>query len=102
MVVLPSLWEGFPNVLLEAMAYQKPVIATRVPGMDEIVIDRETGILVPPADEQALANAILFFINNPEKARDMAVAGRKRAEKMFSIDKTVKETVRLYKDGYKG
>ncbi len=98
MVVLPSLWEGFPNVLLEAMVYQKPVVASNIPGIDEIIVHGETGLLTPPGDETALADTMLFLINNPVKAREMAVAGRKRAE-MFSIDKTVKETEQLYQDG---
>lgn len=98
MVVLPSLWEGFPNVLLEAMVYHKPVVASNIPGIDEIVVHGETGLMTPPGDETALADAILFMINNPVKAREMAMSGRKRVE-MFSMDKTVKEIEGLYGRG---
>jgi len=74
--VLPSLSEGIPMALLEAMSLGVPVIATRVGGMPEVVHDRVTGLLVPPGDDRALAEACLELAANPIWAADLAAAGR--------------------------
>ena len=95
--VLPSLWEGLPLVVAEAMASGLPVIASNVDGIPEIVIDRETGILVPPRDSNALAVAILDLICAPEKREIMGIAGRKRAEQNFSVEVMVSKYEELYK-----
>jgi glycosyltransferase involved in cell wall biosynthesis len=71
-LVLPSLWEGFPHILLEAMALEVPVIATDVSGSRELVKTGETGMLVPPADPPALARAILQMLGDPAEMRRMA------------------------------
>jgi glycosyltransferase involved in cell wall biosynthesis len=68
LLVLPSLTEGLPNVVLEAFAYKTPVVATAVGGVPELVKDGETGWLVPPRDPHALAQAILDALSNPEEA----------------------------------
>lgn len=94
--VLPSLYEGFPNAVLEAMAASRPVIATSVAGTPEIVVDDQTGILVPRANPEALAEAINFLIQNPERAREMGQAGRLRVEDYFSLEKMVEKTEELY------
>jgi len=94
--VLPSLWEGTPNVILEALAYVKPVITTNVGGAKEIIEDGINGLLVEPANAQALANAILWVLGNQEKAKKMAEKGKEKVEKFFSINKMVEETERLY------
>jgi len=94
--VLPSLWEGQPNVLLEAMAAGCPVVATGIPGVDEIVVDGKTGILCRPGDAQSLAEGILRMIRDPQEAARMAAAARRRVEQHFSIDATVQATVALY------
>ncbi|MBU0533654.1 MAG: glycosyltransferase [Candidatus Omnitrophica bacterium] len=94
--VLPSIFEGLPNVIMEVMLSKKPVIATRIPGTDELVVDGETGILVPPKDAESLASAIINVLKNPAKAKEMGINGRKRVEKYFSIDKTVRKTEELY------
>lgn len=94
--VLPSLFEGLPNVIMEAMAARKPVIATRIQGSDELVVENETGILVPPRNPEALADAIINLHNDTEKARRMGIAGRKRVEKYFNVDSMVKKHEKLY------
>jgi len=93
-----SLWEGCPMVLLEAMAVGKPIIATDVGGVKEIVEDDNTGILVPPADPKAMGDAIVKLINNKEKAIKMGMNGRKRAESFFNMDFMLTKYERLYQD----
>jgi glycosyltransferase involved in cell wall biosynthesis len=77
--VLPSLWEGLPVALVEAMASDLPVIATAVSGTSQVMIDGETGWLVPPGDGQALAAAMVDLLSDPGKARTMAANARQRA-----------------------
>ena len=84
--VLASLSEGFSNVILEYMASSKPVVATEVGGNPEIVVHGETGLLVPPADSKALANAILSILKDKEAALRFGRACRKRVEERFSLD----------------
>lgn len=89
--VLSSLYEGFPNVLLEAMALGVPSIATRCQtGPEEIVTDGIDGLLVPPADEKALADAVRRLLLDEDLRKRLGEAGEKRAED-FSSDKIVKE-----------
>jgi glycosyltransferase involved in cell wall biosynthesis len=95
-MVLPSLREGLPNAILEAMAARKPVIATRVGGIPEAVVDDTTGLLVPPGDPEALANAILTLLQDPRRAETMGAAGRIRAEREFALERMIAETVRVY------
>lgn len=94
--VLPSLWEGFGLVPLEAMAAQKPVVATSVSAIPEVIVDGETGLLIPPKDSIALADAILKLLDDPELAREMGRKGRVRLEKEFSVDRMVSQTEALY------
>jgi len=97
-IVLPSLWEGFPNVLLEAMSEARPVVVSALAGMDEIVADNETGILFQPGDAAALADAIVMLIRDKQRGRAMGAAGQLRARTMFSIENTVNQTVAVYKN----
>jgi glycosyltransferase involved in cell wall biosynthesis len=97
-VALPSLEEGFPNVVLEAMAAGKPVVATRVGGTPEAVIHRETGLLVPPKDPRALADAILEVLDDPQRANAMGQAGRERVRKAFDLSRMVQEIEALYEE----
>lgn len=94
--VLPSLWEGMPNAVLEAMAYGLPVVATCVDGTTEVVEDGRTGILVPPKDVSALADAIVRFLKDRELRLIMGNAGRMRVIEEFSIDSFVDRHVALY------
>jgi glycosyltransferase involved in cell wall biosynthesis len=79
LVVLPSLAESFGFALLEAMSLGKPVVASMTGGIPEVVADGETGLLVPPADSQALAEAICRVLQDPEWAQSLGAAGRHRA-----------------------
>lgn len=96
--VLPSLWEGMSNAILEAMAAEKPVVATAVDGNVEQVVEGETGLLVPPADPRALSEAILRVARDPVLAECMGRAGRSRVEEQFSMEKMIESTRRLYSD----
>lgn len=98
-VVLPSYHsEGFSRVVLEGMASCKPVIATRVGGNPEAVEDGITGIIVPPEDPNRLAAAILELVKDENKRGQMGVAGRRRAEKLFSIEKNIEQIEKLYEE----
>jgi len=85
-LVQPSLTEGLPNAVLEAMAAGRPVIASRVGGVPELVVDGETGLLVPPADPDALARAIVALLDDPDLGARLGAAGARRARTMFSLD----------------
>jgi glycosyltransferase involved in cell wall biosynthesis len=82
---LPSLYEGFPLAILEAMAAGLPVVATAVAGVPEAVADGVTGRLVPPEDADALARALAELAADRERARRMGEAGRRRIEADFDI-----------------
>lgn len=84
LLVLPSLWEGLPLTVLEAMAAGLPVVATAVDGTPEAVGHGETGLLVPPSDPPALAEAVLATFADPQRAAAMGRAGRRRIESSFS------------------
>ena len=94
--VHPSLDEAFGISLLEAMAGSKPVVATRVGGISEIVRDGATGILVPPRDSSAIAAAVRALLSDKELSRQMGIAGRARVEQEFTIQKTVRAYENLY------
>lgn len=94
--VLSSLKEGMPFSLLEAMSTARPVVGTAVGGIPEAVIDGKTGILVPPRNPEAIANAIVSLLKNPMRAREMGEAGRKRVLECFTLEKMVKETEAFY------
>lgn len=85
LVVNPSLTEGMPNVVLEALALNRPVVATDVGGVRELITAGETGWLVPPADPGALAGAITEALDDAPRARARAEAGRRRVAASFSF-----------------
>jgi glycosyltransferase involved in cell wall biosynthesis len=95
-VILPSKSEGFPNVVLEAMACQKPVVATRVGGVSEVVIDGETGIIIEPGDVTALSNSINNLCGNEDLRKKMGIAAFKRAHEHFGIDKMIEKHSKYY------
>jgi glycogen synthase len=96
--VCPSIYEPFGLINLEAMACGTPVVATRVGGIPEVVVDGETGWLVPPGDEAALARALRGALADPALARRMGEAGRRRVEAHFSWDRIAERTLAVYRD----
>lgn len=84
LVLVPSLKEGLGLAAIEAMALQRPAVASETGGLTEVVVDGETGILVPPGDAKALADAILRLLEDPEVAAQLGRAGRKRVEEHFN------------------
>ncbi|HEX8969748.1 MAG TPA: glycosyltransferase [Chloroflexota bacterium] len=95
---MPSIWEGFGLVLLEAMAAGRPIVASRVATIPEVVVDGETGLLVPAGDPLALAEALARLATEPGLARRFGDAGQDRLRRQFSIDKMVGDTELLYRE----
>ncbi len=94
--VLPSLWEGMPNVVLEAMAAGLPVVATRVEGSKELVIDGQTGFLATPRSAHDLACGIATLLTHPETARQMGQAGHDLVKSQYSWEKMASQYEALY------
>jgi glycosyltransferase involved in cell wall biosynthesis len=94
--VLPSVMEGFGIVLIEAMAMAKPVVATSVGGIPEVIDDGVTGFLVPPRDPESLVRKIRFLLAHPEVRAKMGEAGRLRVLARFSTERMIGELQRLY------
>jgi len=94
--VLPSLWEGLPVTLLEAMASRIPVVATAVGSNPEIIRHGENGFLVPPANPSTLAKCILELLKDKKKAQLLAEEGYKTIQERFTIERMVKEYEKLY------
>lgn len=96
-LVLPSLFEGFPNVLLEAMAAGVPAVASAVGDVPDLIEDGVTGLLVPPGDAQALARALArLHAMGPEARRAMGRAGRARVEARYRLDAVAERHLALY------
>jgi starch synthase (maltosyl-transferring) len=89
LLILPSRWEGMPNVVLEAMAARRAVIGTDIEGTNELIIPGETGWLVPPDDSRSLANAWLDAIRDPARLQQFGLAGRLRVETHFTTEQVV-------------
>ena len=94
--VLPSLSEGFPFVLLEALAMGRPVVASRVNGVPELIEDHKTGLLVPARDPQALAAAIREVLSDPTAASKMGADGRAVVREWFTVDRMVANTTAIF------
>lgn len=95
-VAMPSLSEGMPNVALEAMLHGLPLVASRVGGVPEVVVDGETGILVPSGDEGALAGGLVCFANDHALRLHMGAAGSRRVQKHFTPERRVEKIVDMY------
>jgi len=95
--VLPSLWEGFPNALLEAQALGIPAVATKVGGNGEIIKEGESGILVPPGDSLSLAEAILKLARDKNLRKRMSSMA-KDVKKFFTVEKMVRDHISLYEE----
>jgi glycosyltransferase involved in cell wall biosynthesis len=94
--VLPSISEGLPLSVLEAMASGKPVIATNVGGLPEVVVDGQTGFLVSPEDPESLAKRMMLLLGHSSLADQFGKVGRARAEKKFSLVSMVQKYQELY------
>jgi glycosyltransferase involved in cell wall biosynthesis len=104
MVVLPCIetrerfMDGIPNLLIEGSALEVPVVATRLSGIPELVVDGETGLLVPPRDAVALADAIEVLLRDPVRGRALGRKGRERVEGMFDLEHNARELVRRFRE----
>lgn len=96
--VMPSLYEGFGVSALEAMASAKPVVASSIRGLDEVVVHGETGLLVPPRDPAALAQAIRTVLSNKALAQRLGTAGRAQAHREFSVETMIQRTTTVYEE----
>jgi glycosyltransferase involved in cell wall biosynthesis len=96
--VLPSLAEGLPVSVIEAMAAGRAVVATDIPGTNEIVVDGETGLLVPPRDPLALAGALGRLLGDTALRGEMGRAGRRRVDRHFSAGAMVRRIEALYEE----
>jgi glycosyltransferase involved in cell wall biosynthesis len=94
----PSVYEPFGIINLEAMACERAVVASEVGGIKEVVVPETTGLLVPPADPLALADAINRVLYNRDWARQLGLAGRKRVEEHFSWTSIAERTKAMYRE----
>jgi glycosyltransferase involved in cell wall biosynthesis len=98
--VLPSLYEGLPNVLLEAGAAAKPIVATRVGGVPDLIEDKRHGLLTPPKDPRALRDAIITLLEDENYATLLGKAIQKRVREEFSLTFSVEKYSQLYLNFY--
>lgn len=97
LLVISSLWEGFGLTAIEAMVLGVPVVATEVGGLPEVVRHGETGLLVPPANVAALAKRIVWMLDHPREAREMAAKGGDIVRRKFTAGEMARRTVDLYR-----
>lgn len=96
-VVLPSLWEGLPYVLLEAMALEKAIVATTVGGIPDLISEGRTGLTVPPQDPEALARALCRLLSNPALRDELGARAGRFVEKKYRLKGMVEQTAALYR-----
>ncbi|MDB4906600.1 MAG: glycogen synthase [Gemmatimonadetes bacterium] len=96
--VCPSVYEPFGIINLEAMACETPVVASAVGGIPEIIVDGETGVLVPPGDPAAIAREVNALMRDPERRARMAAAGRARVVEKFSWSSIAVRTIEFYRE----
>jgi glycosyltransferase involved in cell wall biosynthesis len=101
-VLMPSLAEGHPLTALEAMASGLPLVASRAGGLAEIVVEGETGLLVPPGDASALADAVGALAADRDRARALGAAGRRRVELEFGVERMLVRLVGVYRGVLEG
>jgi glycosyltransferase involved in cell wall biosynthesis len=98
--IISSVAEGIPQFLFQIMAMGKPVIATEVGGIPEIVTSGVTGVLIPPEDSAALAKAIIKVLGDPESARRLGEEGRRLVEREYTVEKMAEKVYRVYQQVY--
>lgn len=98
LLILPSVWEGFGIVLIEAMAAEKPCVTTNISSMPEIVIDGKTGYVVPPKDADKLSDAIINLIRDPLKSKKMGSEGKKVVRAKFTLQKMIDQYEQLFSE----
>lgn len=91
-----SLWDGLPRAMIEVMLGEKPMVATAVGGIPEIIEDGKTGILAPERDADALARGVVKILRNPEWGRELGRNARWRLEKMINVDDSAKKIMAVY------
>jgi glycosyltransferase involved in cell wall biosynthesis len=101
LLVLPSIYEGLPNVVLEAMAIGTPVIATNIYGISELIQDNVNGLLVPPRNVEEIVRAVTHMIDDPEASRQFATISRERVN-FFTVQRMTGEYENLYTGLYLG
>jgi glycosyltransferase involved in cell wall biosynthesis len=95
---MPQLSEGFGLAALEAMASARPVIATRVGSLPEVVVHDETGFLVPPGNEEQLEKSLGALASSPNLRTSMGASGRQRALGIFSLDSAADRVMAVYRE----
>ena len=98
-LVLPSFAEGLPVVFMEALAAARPVIASRVAGVGELVVEGETGLLVSPGDQAGLEQALFKLCDTPQLRKDMGLAGRRRVQNEFNSLTEAQWLLTLFRSG---
>lgn len=96
LVVIPSLSEGLPITLLEAMSYKKSIIATNIPGVSDVIRDEENGLLVPPANSVELAKKINYLIDNPEIRYNLGSLAEHDIKISYNSNKIIKKIESIY------
>ncbi len=97
-LAVPSRSEGFGLVVLQAMALARPVVASRVTALPEVVEHGQTGMLVPPDDPASLARALTEVLLSPQRGAEMGRAGRSRLDREFTLERMAERTARVYRD----
>jgi glycosyltransferase involved in cell wall biosynthesis len=95
-LLLPSLWEGFGIVLIEAMAAGRPAISTNTSSMPEIIVDGQTGYLVSPGDAETLANRAIELLQNPSWREQFGSAARRRVAELFTLERMIDQLENLF------
>ena len=90
--------DGIPNVLFEAMLFGLPVVATSVSAIPELVVDRVTGLLVPPNNPEELATYVQTLLQDQELAQQIAAAGKRKVDEEFASTTTTERLVRIYRE----
>lgn len=94
---MPTVRQGLSAIMLEAMVMGTPVVASTLGGIDDVIEDRQTGLLVPPQDMRALTERLLWLLRNPDDARRLGLAGRDRVLRDFGVEQMIASTLAVYR-----